>query len=193
MRQGNGMKGSWAGVCVVALAAAGWPQQARADVDLVVFAGTSRGLDADRSGGFGPGACVGCAASQGPIVSDPDARVRQASFALALVGTEGRIRGGGEVTTHLGVGDSAAGFTGVVTYAGADSGHVFAHVGLGAGSYWGDDRLGRFSSLAGTARGELGVRLSRRWLVAARGDLLVNSRATTPVLSFGLQFVPGSL
>jgi hypothetical protein len=80
-----------------------------------------------------------------------------------------------------------------VTYVGADGGRVFAHVGLGIGSYWGDGRLGALSSMAGIARGELGLRLARHWMLAARGDLLVGDDATVPVLSFGLQWAPVSL
>lgn len=179
------------GAALAILLAAG---SAAAQPEIMVFAGASHSSGGDNlvpPSGVDP-ACRGCLRSgefPGEMTETPD-DPRLATFGLGLVGSEGRARGGGEIATVIGFGDRTAGFTSVVTYAGVDQGRVYTVAGLGFGTYWGAGRFGTFDALAGDVRAELGVRLTRKWIVLGRGDLIMNSDAVSPVASLGLQWIP---
>lgn len=171
------------------------PTDARADFFL--FAGTGRGGDAQLHGSRDRAAgCQLCPAAAGAVVPDDgDDEIGDSTAMLSagMVGSDGPFRGGGELSTILGLGgDRTSGFTAVLTYAGLDSGRLFVHGGLGVGRYWGGERAGGIDDFAGTARVELGLRLTDHWLVAGRGDLLTNSISTSPVGTIGVQWIPGA-
>jgi hypothetical protein len=126
-----------------------------------------------------------------PTPAGADGRARLLMLGVGMAGTEGSIRGSAEIMTLVGRrADAISGYTAVVTYAGADFDIGFVMSGLGIGSYWGGDRRG-LDRIAGTAHGELGVRLSRRVAVVIRGDLLLGSEIVNPVAVLGLQWAPG--
>jgi hypothetical protein len=191
------MRGVKTGLLLSALTAAFGlgAADAHADgADFFVFAGTGRGGDAQLHGDRG-GSCQLCPAAAGAVVPDDldDGEPRLAILSTGLVGTEGPFRGGGELSTILGLGgDHTTGFTAVVTYAGLDSGRLFVHGGLGVGRYWGGERAGGVADFAGTMRAELGLRLTDHWLIAGRADLLTNTISTSPVATIGIQWVPGA-
>jgi hypothetical protein len=156
----------------------------------VIVAGTSRGGDRQLLPRPAPVACGACFSGAAP---QPEATQegQLATLGVGLVGSEGRARGGGELFTILGMTERATrGYTGVVTYGGFDQGRLFAHAGLGLGSYWGDGRAGTLAALAGDARAEAGVRLHPQWLVVGRADFLLNAVSGATVGTLALQFIP---
>jgi hypothetical protein len=137
--------------------------------------------------------CDRCAFIGGSSMPATNEEAQLATLAVGLVGTEGRVRGGGELFTILGIGNErTSGYTSVVTYAGLDSGRVFAHGGLGVGSYWGAEHATRFQALAGNVRGEVGVHVHPSWIVVGRGDVIVNTTSASPVLTLALAWIPGA-
>ncbi|HUH05030.1 MAG TPA: hypothetical protein VML75_23695 [Kofleriaceae bacterium] len=161
---------------------------------LTVVAGTSRGGDGQLVPTSPSGSnCAGCAfLGGGTGMPATNTEAQLATLAVGIIGTEGRIRGGGELFTILGVGsDRTSGYTAVVTYAGLDSGRVFTHGGLGVGSYWGAEHATRFDALAGNLRGEVGLHVHPSWIVVGRGDLIVNQTSASPVLTLALEWIPG--
>ncbi len=179
------------GMGVAALAVS--PPAAWAEPQLVVVAGTSHGGDrqlAPRASS--PPTCATCfAAGGGAPIMDRASDPRLATVGLGLVGSEGIIRGGGELFTILGFGDAGtSGYSGVVTTVGLDNGRLFATGGLGMGSYWGGEHDSALDAVAGCARAELGLRVHDAWMILGRGDLLVNSTSVSPVVTLGLEWVP---
>jgi hypothetical protein len=181
------------GFIALALLALG-AQSAFAQPRLTVVAGTSHGGDGQLVPVATSGTnCAGCAFLGGTGMPPTNTEAQLATVAVGIIGTEGRIRGGGELFTILGVGsDRTSGYTAVVTYAGLDSGRVFAHGGLGVGSYWGAEHATRFDALAGNLRGEVGVHVHPSWIVVGRGDVIVNQTSASPVLTLALEWIPGA-
>jgi hypothetical protein len=164
---------------------------AAADADWFVVAGASHGGDAQLVPEAAPAApCATCFAAGEAMETDGAAGARLATIGAGLAGREGALRGGGELMTILGMGDSTSGYTAVVTYGGLDSGRLFVQGGIGLGSYWGGDHGSMVDALAGDVRAELGVRLHQQWQVLGRGDLLVNNTSVAPVVTLGLQWTP---
>jgi hypothetical protein len=166
--------------------------QAMADADYMVFAGSSHGPNtAQLTPGSSP-SCTTCPASVSGVPMTTDAVAPNlAMLGVGMVGSEGRKRGGGELFTILGLGnEQTTGYTSFVTYGGLDYDRVFAQIGLGLGRYWGVQRDGFMSSFAGNARAELGVRLTPRWIVVGRTDIIANNTEVSPFVTLGLQFLP---
>lgn len=183
------LSGGFIALALLALGA----QSASAQPRLTIVAGTSHGGDGQLVPVSASSSnCAGCAflGSGGMPATNTEAQL--ATLAVGMIGTEGRVRGGGELFTILGVGsDRTSGYTAVVTYAGLDSGRVFTHAGLGLGTYWGAEHATRFDALAGNLRGEVGVHVHPSWIVVGRGDMIVNQTSASPVLTLGLEWVPG--
>lgn len=179
------------GVFGVVLALACSASPARADAEWIVVAGTSHGGGPHLSG-TGEAAPLGQRPVSGESVSTPsDREVRLATIAIGLAGSEGRVRGGGELMTVLGFAGDTAGYTAFVTYAGVTGRRLFAQTGLGLGMLWGrpaDDR-GFVDRLAGDLRVEIGVNLHDQWMVVGRGDLIVGQAALEPVATLALQWM----
>ncbi len=179
------MRIAWLAIVIVITASA---PRASADPQLVLMAGTSRGGDAQLL----PGTVTPCPACLGAGIEPPTTAGdgQLATLALGLIGTEGLVRGGGELFTILGLGERTTGYAGLVTYAGFDQGRLFAHAGLGIGSYWGDGRAGTLAAVAGDARAEIGLRLHARWLAVGRADYLLNDISATTVGTLAVQYIP---
>jgi len=176
------------GIAVVVVGTIIAARTAGAEPQVVLVAGTSHGGDAQLAPPTAS-SCPACFAAGGEMpLPAPD--VRLATLGVGVVGTEGRLRGGGELFTILGMGERTTGFAGALTYAGVDHGRVFTHAGLGIGSYWGDGRAGTLAAIAGVARAELGVRLHPQWLVVARGDYLLNDISASRIGTLALQWIP---
>jgi hypothetical protein len=160
--------------------------------DLTLYAGPSFGGAGAIVPRRDPADCIRCSvAGTGDVMEAREPRL--ATVALGLAGSEGRLRGGGELFSVLGLaGGDTTGYSGAVTYAGLDLGAAFAQAGLGLGGYWGGERSeSGLGLLAGTAHAQIGVRVMRQLVLLGRCDLLVNGDAIAPVGSVGLQWIPG--
>lgn len=196
---------------IVAATSLAIAKPAAADPNFFFFAGTTVAGDRRVAPPLGVETCPGCTTSasrrQAVIVEGAedstsqgaDAREPMSSdysrplvLSFGVAGDEGPIRGGTEMLTIFGFSDTATvGFTGVSTFAGFTGEYLYLTFGLGLGSYWGEDRLGTLDGLAGTARGELGLRITDNWVVSLRGDLLVSQNDTQPFLTIGITWLGG--
>jgi hypothetical protein len=150
-----------------------------------LFAGlSSGGIERVR---FAYNDCTNCKTE---VIPQPMADVSFYTFAFGFTGSEGLLRGGGEVVSMIGSGnDHTGGYAGVVTYAGFESGRVLAQAGFGLGLPWITDGDSLGVNVDGNIHVRLGARLREDLVLLTRGDLLRWSRLGQ-VVTVGLQWTP---